>query len=162
MAELATKRDPAPMPAQRFRPINEVEELHQEMDRLVEQLLSPTGLADPRIWSPPIDIEEQEDAWIVEADLPGAKQADIDVEVHDAELRVSGEIKKRERKGILRRRTRRTGEFELRVTLPSDADPDGVKADFDNGVLTVRIPKREASKTRRVEVTAGSNGSRKR
>jgi HSP20 family protein len=156
MAQLATQRGSSARPVQRFAPINDVEQL-------VEQLLSPTGLADPRLWTPPVDIEETEDAWIVEAELPGAKDADINVDVDDDELRVSGEIKERERTGILRRRTRRTGEFELRVSLPSDADTDGVKADLADGVLTVRIPRQEAARARRIEVSSGSasgNGSK--
>jgi HSP20 family protein len=104
------------------------------------------------IWSPPVDVEETEDAWVVEADLPGVKHDDVDVQVRDSELIVTGEIKERERKGILRRRTRRTGQFEYRVTLPGETDADNVEASLDGGVLTVRIPKAARARPRHVEV----------
>jgi HSP20 family protein len=116
-------------------------------------------LGDDRIHIPRFDIEETEDAWIVEADLPGVRRKDMDVEVRDGELLITGEIKERERKGILRRRTRRTGKFEVRVALPGDVDPDRVDADLDHGVLNVKIPKPERTKPRKVEVNAHENGS---
>jgi HSP20 family protein len=68
------------------------------------------------------------------------------------ELTITGEIKERERKGILRRRTRRTGRFEYRVTLPGETDADNVDAKLEGGVLTVRVPKSGRARPRRVEV----------
>jgi HSP20 family protein len=108
---------------------------------------------------PKFDIEETEEAWIVEADLPGVKRKDMDVEVRDGELLVTGEIKERERVGILRHRTRQTGKFEIRVALPGDVDPEQVDASLDDGVLVVEIPKPERVKPRRVEVGSHENGS---
>ena len=113
------------------------------------------GAADGGLFTPPVDIEEMEDAWIVEADLPGVDKDDIEVDVRDGELTITGEIKQRERKGILRRRTRPVGNFEFRVALPGGADPNQVEANVSNGVLTVRIPKPEQARPRRIEVKAG-------
>ena len=79
---------------------------------------SDTRAGNGAPWVPPVDVEETEDAWIVEAELPGVDKKDVDVQVRDSELTITGEIKERERKGILRRRTRRVGEFEFRVALP--------------------------------------------
>jgi HSP20 family protein len=118
---------------------------------LMEGILS-TRLGDGQINVPKFDIEETEDAWIVEADLPGVRRKDMNVEVRDGELLISGEIKERERTGVLRHRTRQTGEFEIRVALPGDVDPEAVDATVDHGVLTVRIPKPERAKPRRIEV----------
>ena len=101
---------------------------------------------------PRFDIEETEDAWIVEAELPGVKRKDVDVEVRDGELLISGEIKERERVGMVRHRTRRTGKFEIRVALPADADPEQVDAKLDRGVMSVEIPKPERVKPRKVTV----------
>jgi HSP20 family protein len=123
---------------------------------LMEGILS-TRLGDGQIHVPNFDIEETEDAWIVEADLPGVRRKDMNVEVRDGELVVSGEIKERERTGVLRHRTRRTGEFEIRVALPGDVDPQAVEANVDHGVLSVRIPKPERAKPRQVEVS-GEDG----
>jgi HSP20 family protein len=108
--------------------------------------------ANGGVWLPLVDIEEAEDAWIVEAELPGAKREDVHVELRDNELVIFGEIKERERKGILRRRTRRTGEFEYRVTIPGEADPVGIDASLHEGVLTVRIPKPARQRPREIEV----------
>jgi HSP20 family protein len=119
----------------------------------------PAELADPRIWTPLVDIEETDDAWVVEAEIPGVRRKDVNVEVHDSEVVITGEIKERERKGIIRRRTRRTGRFEFRVALPGGTDPSKVEAKTADGVLTVRIPKSEQTRPQRVEVTSDSPDS---
>jgi HSP20 family protein len=122
------------------------------MGRLMEGAWRGAGLGDGDIWVPLVDIEETEDAWVVEAELPGVKQKDVNVEVGDSEVVISGEIKERERKGIIRRRTRRTGQFEFRVTVPGQADAENIDASLDDGVLTLRIPKPEQARPRRVDV----------
>jgi HSP20 family protein len=141
---------------ERWDPARELEELHNRMSQLMQGVwpgVQPTNGAD--LWSPLVDIEETDDAWIVEAELPGVKREDVDVEVHDSELTISGEIKERERTGVLRRRTRRQGRFEYRVTLPGRTDPDRIEAALNDGVLTLRIPKPEDDKPHRVEVKSG-------
>jgi HSP20 family protein len=155
---LPARRSPQPTQAPvAWSPSRELDELQSLMDRLMENIWTAPG--DGGVWVPVADIEETEDAWIVEAELPGVKRKDINVDVRDSEVAVTGEIKERERKGILRRRTRRVGRFELRVTLPGQADPEGVEASVEDGVLTVRIPKSEQSRPRRVEVADhSSNG----
>jgi HSP20 family protein len=65
---------------------------------------------------------------------------------------IHGEIVERERVGILRRRTRRTGQFVYHVRLPGDVDEEGIEADLDGGVLTVRVPKSERARRRRIEI----------
>jgi HSP20 family protein len=132
----------------RWNPVHELQDLHERMDELMQS----TGVGANGVWAPLVDIEETEDAWIVEAEIPGAKKSDVNVELRERELIVSGEIKQRERKGILRRRTRRTGQFEVRVTLPGNADPSGVDASLDDGILTIRIPKPEQAQSRRIDV----------
>jgi HSP20 family protein len=122
------------------------------MDQLMEDLWSGRTPNGDGIWAPLVDIEETEDAWIIEAEVPGAKRKDINVELRDSELIVSGEIKERERVGLLRRRTRRTGRFDYRVTLPGGANADGIEASLDDGILTVRVPKPEQARPRRIEV----------
>jgi HSP20 family protein len=79
---------------------------------------------------------------------------DISVEVTGHDLAITGEIKQKERAGLLRSRTRRVGRFEYRVSLPTDVDSDGITAAVSDGVLTVRVPKSEAAKPRRIEITS--------
>jgi HSP20 family protein len=140
----------------RWDPFRELEELQRRTEELVESAVS--GAEVDRIWTPLVDVEETEDAWIVEAEVPGAKRDDIKVELQDSQLAISGEIKERERKGIVRRRTRRRGAFEYRVTLPGDADADGVDANLHDGVLTVKVPKAKKSQTRQIEVKSDGRG----
>jgi HSP20 family protein len=154
MALPVRRRDVSPQPIRQWEPFRELEDLHEWVGQLMESVWSSDGLDDARIWSPLVDLEETEDAWIVEAELPGVKRQDVNVEVHDSELAISGEIKERERKGILRRRSRRTGRFDYRVTLPGQADAENIEATLADGVLTVRIPKPEQARPRRVEVRA--------
>jgi HSP20 family protein len=144
----------------RVDPFGELEELQSRTEQLMESFLRGAATGDGGAWAPLVDIEETEDSWVVEAEIPGAKRSDVHVDMQDNELVINGEIKERERKGILRRRTRKTGEFEFRVSLPGGVDPDKVDANLDDGVLTVRVPKPEPARSRQIEVTSGSsNGS---
>ena len=144
----------APVPP--WDPFREFEQLQAATGQLLEELMAGPGAGNGGIFTPPVDIEETEDAWIIEADLPGVDKKDIEVDVRDGELTISGELKERERKGILRRKTRRVGHFEFRVSLPGGADPEKVDANVRDGVLTVRIPKPEQSRPRRIEITDSS------
>ena len=138
----------------RWEPLRELEEMRERMDRLFDDLLR-TGPSPAGPWSPLVDVEEGDDAWVVEAELPGVKRGDVTVELRDAELSIRGEVKEKERTGILRRRTRRTGEFDYRVTLPGEVDADNIDASLKEGVLTVRIPKPARAQPRRIEVKSG-------
>ena len=142
-------------PMQRYEPFRELEQLQDQLNDLLRTTIPAASVDDAvRPWVPPVDIEETEDEWILEAELAGVDKKDMNVEVRDAEVVISGDIKERERKGILRRRTRKTGEFEFRATLPGPTDPEAIKADVRNGVLTVRIPKPEEARPRRISVTS--------
>jgi len=138
--------------AEQWEPFHELDDLHSRMEQLMQGVLADGRAADGAVWVPPVDIEETNDAWIVEAELPGVDKKDVNIEMRDSELRVSGEIKERERTGMLRRRARRVGEFEYRVTLPGHTDPNAIDASLDGGVLTVRIPKPQEQQPHRIDV----------
>ena len=139
----------------RFDPWREFENLTGQMNQLLESTFGPSGLAAAAGWAPAVDVEETEDAYRVEAELPGMHRDDVQVEVSGDVLTITGEFKERERTGILRRRTRRTGRFEFRTTLPSAVDSDQITASLQDGVLSVNVPKAAEAKPRRVEITAG-------
>ena len=132
-------------------PFRELAELSERMNRLWETGFGTTALDR---WAPLADVEETEDAWSIEIDLPGVAREDIDIQLNDRELTVSGEVKEKERAGILRRRTRRVGQFHYSVTLPGDVDPDNVTASLSEGVLTVRVPKAQQAKPRRIAISS--------
>jgi HSP20 family protein len=123
-------------------------------DRMVRGILGPTmsGGPWPGGFVPAVDIEETDDAYIVEIELPGMRREDITVEVGQGELHISGQIVERERSGIVRQRTRRAGHFSYRAALPSGTDPGGITASYSNGVLTVTIPRSIAQVLRRVDI----------
>ncbi len=136
-------------------PFRELENLWERMGQVFDPgWATATGLMMPRAggWQPMVDIEETEDSYLFEADLPGVRREDIKVELRDHELWITGELKQKERTGIVRRQTRRTGTFSYRTTLPAEIDPDNVEARFDNGVLTVRVRKAEKAKPRKIEI----------
>src|SRR5690606_26074444 len=135
-------------------PRREIGALHRQMTQLVSAAFGASGLDDWRLsWTPLADVSETDDAYHVEVELPGVRREDVDVHVSGRELSVSGEFKQRERAGLFRTRTRRSGRFEYRTVLPEDIDADRVTAELADGVLTVRVPKQEAAKPRRVPVS---------
>lgn len=140
-------------------PLTEFDQLLAEMSGLME---STVGGAAPAVaWTPLAEVTEADDAFHVEIELPGVKSKDIDVEANGQELVVTGEIKEKERKGILRRSTRRTGAFEYRLRLPGEVDTEKIDARMSDGVLTITVPKAEVAKARHVEIseTSESTGS---
>jgi HSP20 family protein len=139
---------------QRYEPFSELEQVNERMRRLLEQTLGGFGApsSSGAGWSPFVDIEETDEAYVIEAELPGVKREDVNIELVGNEVTITGELKERERKGLLRRQTRRVGRFDYRVTLPDQVDRDKIDADLKEGVLTVRVPKAERAQRRRIEV----------
>ena len=125
------------------------------MTQLIGTVLGSPGEAAMGAWTPLADVTEIDDAYLVEIELPGVDRKDLTVEVAANELRIGGEIVEKERAGWLRHRTRRVGRFAYRTTLPGDIDADRISADLAHGVLTVRVPKTEAAKPRRITINAG-------
>ena len=103
-------------------------------------------------FTPLADIEETDDGYVVEIELPGVNRDDIDIEIAGRRVSVRGERKEKERVGILRRRERTVGTFSYEVTLPGDVVEDGVEAHLNDGVLNVRVPKPERERPRRIEI----------
>jgi HSP20 family protein len=153
MSQLATERRPASGQQAHWASIEQVPE---RMRRMLEQTLgsfaTPALLSEAATWTPLVDIEEEDDAYVIEAEVPGAKREDIGIELQGNELSITGEIKERERKGIVRRTTRRVGRFDYRVTLPTHVEAQNIDATLSDGVLSVRIPKAEQAQRRRIEV----------
>jgi HSP20 family protein len=136
-------------------PSREFEDIYDRMGQLVNIAfgdLGPARLADVP-WSPLSDVSETDDSYLVHVELPGMRKDQVDVQLLDRELVITGEIRESE-DGKRRRSSRRTGRFEYRTYLPGDIKPDQVSAELADGVLTVTVPKSETAKPRRIEVTA--------
>ena len=136
----------------RWDPVAEINRLSQQLQDYLGRWPSfPSVLGEG--FTPLADVEETDDAYVVEVELPGVKGDDVSVEVAGRRLTVSGERKERERTGILRRQTRTVGRFHYEVVLPGDIDEDAIEASLNEGVLAVRVPKAEAERPRRIPVT---------
>ncbi|MGX5186044.1 Hsp20/alpha crystallin family protein [Streptomyces avermitilis] len=129
----------------------EFEELFERMNRLLEG--TTAAPAAPLARSPAAAMRETNDAYVIEAELPGIRRDDIDIEMSERELHISGEYKERERVGVLRRTTRRTGRFEYQTLLPTDVKAELVSAALHEGGVTVTVPKAQAVKPRHIEIT---------
>jgi HSP20 family protein len=128
----------------------------REIDRVFDAFFGQTDRG--RRWVPPIDLVEAEDHFVLKADLPGLAEGDVNIEVQDGTLTISGERKaehEQREKGWYRIE-RSFGSFNRSMTLPDGVDPDRIDASFANGVLEVRIPKPEERKPRRISISGGN------
>ena len=145
----------------RWEPLREFSTLQNEMNRLFNTVFdAPTagnGGSTLRRWMPPMDLVETDDHFVLRADLPGLAEDDVKIEFEDGTLTVSGERKaEHESKNEGYYRVERAfGSFSRSLTLPQGIDHEAVTANFDRGVLEVRIPKPEEKKPRRIEIGTG-------
>ena len=137
----------------RWEPFAELDRLHGQLGTFLDGFRMPDLLGDgPRPFTPLADVEETPHAYLVEIELPGVKRDHVDIEIAGRRVTVHGERKEKERVGFLRKRERTVGRFHYEVTLPGDVDDDHVDAQLDEGVLTVRLPKPESHRPRRIEI----------
>src|SRR5215469_13091265 len=107
-----------------------------------------------RPWSPAVDIYETENELVLKADLPDVNQKDIDVRVENQTLTIAGtrNFEKSEEKKGFHRIERSYGQFVRSFTIPNTFDTENISANYQNGVLTVKLSKKEAAKPRQVKV----------
>jgi HSP20 family protein len=152
----APQRSAPGRPAPRRDPVHEMEHGYDRMSRLMQDFFGDSAAlanaAPASAWPVPADIEETGDEYIVEVDLPNVHKEDINLELRDNLLVISGEIKERDREGVVRRQSRRVGPFEHAVALPAEVNPEKVEASLDDGVLTVRLGKASGDRSRRIEI----------
>ncbi len=105
--------------------------------------------------SPRFDVLERDDAFVIEADVPGLREQDIEITCTGNSMTISGarQVEREEERGVYRLSERRKGSFSRTFTLPGDVKLDDVTADLDNGVLRVTIPKGEGSRARKIPIS---------
>jgi HSP20 family protein len=142
----------------RWDPGREVDSLQSEMNRLFDTFFGGRPANGVRRWVPPMDLVETEDHLVLKADLPGLDSDDVNIEVKDGVLTVSGERKTEheERADGFYRVERAFGGFSRSMSLPQQVDAEQISASFDKGVLEVRIPKPEERKPHRVQIGSGT------
>lgn len=142
----------------RWDPIRELDSLQGDMNRLFDRFFEGRTANGSRRWIPPMDLVETEDHLVLRGDLPGLAEDDVDIEIKDNVLTVSGERKteNEEKNEGYFRVERAFGSFSRSLTLPPGVDADKVEAKFDKGVLEVLIPKPAEAKPTRVQIGTGT------
>ena len=129
--------------------------MRDELDRLFESPFAGLTNASQLLsgWTPALDVYEDKENFIVKAELPGMKNEDIDVSLHDGSLSISGERKSetKHEDAEVYRAERFFGRFQRTVTLPAPVAADKVKAQYKDGVLIITLPNTEAAKPKQID-----------
>lgn len=142
-----------------FRTSRDFVSLRDAMDKLFEESFIPTLLsADGRSESFSADLYEKDDMFVIKAALPGMKADEVKIDATTGAVTISGEYKRDEevKKESYLRRERRYGSFYRSFTLPVEIDAAKAEASFENGVLTVKLPKGELAKPKHITVKAAA------
>ena len=142
-------------------------DLRREIDRLFDSTLSSVmsnGMRNGMEWIPPMDVEERDDEITLALEVPGVSQENVQVSVENGVLTISGE-KKSARENVDETRDprfveRRFGRFERVLSLPQSVDAEKITASYENGVLTLKLPKSAESRRRKIQITGGTDQKR--
>ena len=141
----------------RYEPWRMMDDWRQEMGRVLNPFLHQDDISHVvgEEWVPAVDIKEEEDRYVLHADIPGVKPEDIEITMENGVLSIRGERKfeQREEKEDYKRIERSHGVFYRRFTLPDNTDPEAIQARGEDGVLEVVIPKTAEMQRRRIEVS---------
>jgi len=140
----------------RWDPFRELRRMEETMDRLWRGLGPTAGgpNSDVEHWGIPLDVLRDGDTVVVKASVPGVKPSDIEVTIADNVLTVSGKTSTEEehKEGNYLMRERRTGTFQRSIRLPDTIDANQAESSYESGVLTIRLPKTEASKPKQLKI----------
>jgi HSP20 family protein len=144
------------MSMMRYEPWSLLEQMRREMERAMDTRAAEGSSVATSDWVPAVDIKEEDDGFLIVADIPGVDPKDIEVHMEDGMLTIKGEKeaeKKEEREGY-KRVERTSGSFYRRFSLPDTADPEKITANSNHGVLEVRIGKQEKVQPRKIAVNS--------
>jgi HSP20 family protein len=147
----------------RWSPLSELATLQSDMARMMDSFWG-TGARGPgnggtgSTWFPAVDVTETDDALVLAFDLPGLNEDEINIELNDNVLTVSGrrEREHERKEDNFYRWERRFGEFSRSVALPAGVTENDVNASYENGVLEVRVPKPEEQRPKRIQIGVGN------
>jgi HSP20 family protein len=142
----------------RFEPWSLFDVLQRDLDRMAGRRAGAAGGEDNghsvADWTPAVDVVEEKDRFVLRADVPGVKPEDIDVNMENGVLTISGQRYEESNDEVdgVRRIERLSGKFYRRFTLPETTNADDISAKCSNGILELLIPKQPAVKARRITV----------
>jgi len=138
---------------------NNMRTLQREIDRVFDsffpaQRTEESEESSKAVWAPRVDLSETDDLYRIELDIPGMTRDDITISYQDNQLAISGERREESRKedNEYVRVERSFGHFYRAFRLPKTVNADNIEAAYDNGVLTIHVPKAEESKPHRIEI----------
>ena len=136
---------------------NLANDFFRDFDNVFEGFFKPAQLKNsPLGFFPKMDVEEADKYYLVQMDVPGVKESDIEVELDGNILKISGERKREERKqGKIQSWERSYGQFTRTLQLPETAESENIEANYENGVLSLYIPKVEAKESKKIKVETG-------
>lgn len=139
----------------RFEPMREMITLREAMDRLFNDAFTPSSFADG-LQIPAVDLYQTDDEVVVKASLPGLKADDVQITITGEMLTLKGEFKQKDEvnEKAYHLREQRYGLFERAFALPTEVVADKAKAEFENGILTITLPKAEEVKPKMITVKA--------
>jgi len=143
-------------------PFRELAALQERLNRAFdESLAKPRGSEElfTGTWAPPVDILETKDKLVLKAELPGFREDQIHLRFDDGVLTIDGERKfEKEPDGATYHRVERSyGNFQRAFTLPATVAADRISASFENGILTVELPKRDETKPKQIKISTGAS-----
>ena len=142
------------MVLRRWYPFSDMRRMQETMDRMWRGAYHPAGDPEMEHWAVPLNVSEQGDDILVEASLPGAKPDDIDVTIEDNVLTIKGSTKAEGEcnDGNFLIRERHFGTFHRSLRLPNTVDTDRAEPRYENGVLTILLPKAESKKAKQLRI----------
>ena len=143
----------------RWDPFREMVTLQNEMNRFFEEtfrMLDGWAQNGDSTWTPALDVRETDDAFIVEASIPGIEPDNLNINLLNNRLTIEGEVRQEEQKGQFHLRERPYGRFYRSIQLPTPVNSEQIEASYTNGVLRLHVPKAEEAKPKRIAVR--SNG----
>jgi HSP20 family protein len=146
----------------RLDPFRGLNSLQDQVNRLFDETFSRGRSAESEMgsWAPAVDIYETEQELVLKADLPEVNQQEIDIRIENNMLTIRGERKFHNEvsQDNYLRVERAYGPFSRSFSLPNTLNAEAIKADYQNGVLSIRMPKREESRPKQIRIGVGSNG----
>ena len=141
----------------RWDPFQEMLNLRRTVDRLFDNANPDNSWAQSPNWGLAVDVVENKDDFIVKASVPGINPDDLDVSYADDTLTIKGEIKSDNelKENQYHLRERRYGSFSRSISLPTKIKGNAIEASYQNGVLTLRLPKSEEEKPKRIAIKVG-------
>lgn len=146
----------------RWNPWTDLFSLHDQMDQLFSQAYGgeaparSSGAADEGWMTLPVDIRQTEEAFTIQASVPGFRPEDVEVTVEEGVLSIRGRLSHSHESGEPGwvRRERRLGSFHRQIGMPAEARAEEISAEFENGVLTITVPRAQKARPKRIPVTA--------